>query len=82
LVCKGQLSNDEVAAVSRYLAATNALPEDIFTTRGIGPGFGLLHPAGDAHRRLSIEMLRQFELKIRAVYGRFESETAWLDELL
>jgi hypothetical protein len=74
------LTADEIAAVSQYLDATRALPEDIFTKRGIGPGFGVLHPAWDGQRRRSIELFRKFEPRLRETWANLDWDPKWFDE--
>jgi hypothetical protein len=77
---QNQLASDEIAAVSQYLDATRTLPEEIFTTRGIGPGFGVLHPAWDEQRLRSIDLLRKFEPRLRETWAKLEWDPKWFDQ--
>jgi hypothetical protein len=74
------LTTDELAAISQYLDATRTLPEEIFAKRGIGPGFGVLHPAWDEQRLRSIELLRKFEPRLRETWAKLEWDTQWFDQ--
>jgi hypothetical protein len=74
------LAAEEMAAVTQYLEATRELPEEIFTRRGIGPGFGVLHPAWDHQRRRSIELFRKFEPRLRETWANLDWDPKWFDD--
>ncbi len=77
-----RLSASDVNAVSAYIEDFDRLPEAVFAAPGNGDGIGLRHSAWEDVRRESISLLRLFEPRIRVIYGRFDLDTHWLDQLL
>ena len=77
-----QLSMDEIGAVTDYLDATRELPEIIFTKRGRGAGYGVLHSAWDGQRHRSIELFRKFEPRLREIWAKLDWDQRWLDEFI
>jgi hypothetical protein len=76
---QNHLSPDEIKEISQYLDATRQLPQEIFTKRGRGKGFGILHPAWDGQRRRSIELLKKFEPMLTDIMSRLDwDDPQWL----